>query len=142
MLQVAKLNFLIKKSTLDIYNPSNYYLLSKLSSKVLERSVSTQLIDYLIITDNIIDAFQSAHLHERCTKTHIHPWSYIRLPWLLTPYLPYSFFHLSSAFDTLNHQILSTSCLLEIGIHAQVHTWLISMIGNPLLILMAIYLRP
>ena len=36
---------------------------------------------------------------------------------------------LSSAFDTLNHRIISYR-LREIGIHGQVHNWLMSFISN------------
>ena len=36
---------------------------------------------------------------------------------------------LSSAFDTLNHMILSYR-LREIGIHGQVHNWLMSFVSN------------
>ena len=36
---------------------------------------------------------------------------------------------LSSAFDTLNHRILSHR-LREIGIHGQVHNWLMSFVSN------------
>ena len=35
----------------------------------------------------------------------------------------------SSAFDTLNHRILSYR-LREIGIHGQVHNWFMSFISN------------
>ena len=36
---------------------------------------------------------------------------------------------MSSAFDTLNHMILSYR-LREIGIHGQVHNWLMSFVSN------------
>ena len=64
---------LIKKSTIDISNPSNYRLISHIPSlsKLIERIVSTQLIDYLI-TNNIIDTFQGDTSMNVSLKHHLH----------------------------------------------------------------------
>ena len=130
---------ILKKHNLYSSKLSNYRHVSQVSSisKIIERIVSRQLIDY-IISNYIVDCFQSAYLPNRSTETAINI--------VLNDIILYmdnkaSYYlvllNLSSAFDTLNHSILSYR-LREIGIHGQVHNckccsaqpWLISFVSN------------
>ena len=116
-----------KKTTLNHSNLSSYRSISQLSSisKTMERIVSAQLIHY-ITTNSIIDKFQSAYLPHRSTESAL---NLIINDILLSLnnkspcYLV--LLDLSSAFDTLNHDILALR-LNEIGIHGQVHIWFLS----------------
>ena len=91
----------------------------------MERIVARQLIDY-IISNSIVDCFQSAYLPNRSTETALNIVfndSILSMDNKASCYLV--LLDLSSAFDTLNHMILSYR-LREIGIHGQVHNWLMS----------------
>ena len=95
----------------------------------MERIVARQLIDY-IITNSIVDCFQSAYLPKRSTKT---PLNIVFNDIILSMDNKASCYlvllDLSSAFDTLNHRILSYR-LRKIGINGQVHNWLMSFVYN------------
>ena len=115
---------IIKKTTLSHSNLSSYRPISLLSyfSKTLERIVSAQLIHY-ITTNSIIDKFQSAYLPHRSTESAMNLIINDLLMSLDNKAPCYLvLLDLSSAFDTLNHDILSLR-LNEIGIHGQVHSW-------------------
>ena len=92
--------------------------------------VARQLIDY-IISNYIVDCFQSAYLpNHNSTETAL---NIVINDIILSMDNKASCYvvllDLSSAFDTLNHRILSYR-LREIGIHGQVHNWLISFVSN------------
>ena len=94
----------------------------------MERIVSRQLIDY-IISNSIVDCFQSAYLPNRSTETALNNVFYdiiLSMDNKASCYLV--LLDLSSAFDQLNHRILSYR-LREIGIHGQVHSWLMSFVS-------------
>ena len=121
---------IIKQTTLSHSNLSSYRPISQLSSifKTLERFVSAQLIHY-ITTNSIIDKFQSAYLPHRSTESALNLIIndlLISLDNKAPCYLV--LLNLSSAFDTLNHDILSLR-LNEIGIHGQVHSWFMSFLS-------------
>ena len=101
-----------------------YRPISQLSSisKTPERVVSTQLINYIMPID-IVDKYQSAYLPHRSTE--------IALTFIINDILIYLcnkapcylvLLNLSSAFDTLDYNILSIG-LNEINIHGQIHSW-------------------
>ena len=116
-----------KKNTLNHSNLSSYRPISQLSSisKTLERIVSAQLIHY-ITTNSIIDKFKSAYLPHLSTESALH---IIINDLLLSLDNKAPCYHLlldlSSAFDTLNHDIIALR-LNQIGIHGQVHSWFMS----------------
>ena len=112
---------IIKKISLTTQTYRTFSQLSSIS-KTLETIVSTQLIHY-ITTNSIIDKFQNAYLLHRSTESAL---NLIINDLLLSlenkaPYY-LVLLELSSAFDTLNHDILALR-LNEIGIHGQVHRW-------------------
>ena len=122
---------IIKKSTLDSSILSNYRPISQLSSlsKTLERIVSKQLVHY-ITSNSIADPLQSAYLPNRGTETALNLIFndiILSLDKKMPCYL--ILLDLSSAFDTLDHTILSCR-LKEIGIHGQVHNWLMSFVTS------------
>ena len=98
-------------------------------SKTLERVASTQLINYLT-SNSIVDKYQSAYLPHRSTETALTSIIndiLISLDNKAPCYIV--LLDLSSAFDTLDHNILS-SRLNEIGIYGQVHSWFMSFVSS------------
>ena len=82
------------------------------------------------MSNSIADKFQSAYLPLRGTEralTKIIDDIAISIDSNSPTYL--ILLDLSSAFDTVNHAILSNR-LNSIGIHGQVHNWLMSFISN------------
>ena len=95
----------------------------------MEFIVARQLIDY-IISNSIVDCFQSAYLPNRSTETALNIlFNNIILSMDNKASCYLVILDLSSAFDTLNHRILSYR-LQEIGIHRQVNNWLMSFVYN------------
>ena len=130
-MKLAYITPILKKSSLDTSILSNYRPISQLStiSKVLERVVSSQLTSYLV-SNSIADKFQSAYLPLRGTDTALSKIINdiaISIDSNSPTYL--ILLDLSSAFDTVNHAILSNR-LNSIGIHGQVHNWLMSFVSN------------
>ena len=84
----------------------------------MERIVARQLI-YYIISNSIVDCFQRAYLSNRSTETAL---NIVFNDIILSMYNKAScnlvLLDLSTAFDTLNHRILSYS-QSEIGMHGQ-----------------------
>ena len=118
LMNYAYITPILKKHNLDSSILSNYRPVSQLSSisKTMERIVSRQLI-YYIISNSIVDCFQSAYLPNRSTETALNIVfnDIIRsMDNKASCYLV--LLDLSSAFDMLNHRILSYR-LREIGIH-------------------------
>ena len=95
----------------------------------MEHIVARQLIDY-IISNSIVDCFQSAYFPNRSTETALNiVFNDIILSMDNKASCYLVLLDLSTAFDTLNHRILSYR-LREIGIHGQVHNWLMSFVSN------------
>ena len=91
--------------------------------------MSTQLINY-ITSNAIVDKYQSAYLPHRSTETAltlIINDILISLDNKAPCYLV--LIDLSSAFNTLDHNILSIR-LNEIGIYGQVHSWFMSFVSS------------
>ena len=130
-MKYAYITPILKKHNLDSSILSNYRPISQLSSisKTMERIVARQLIDY-IISNSIVDCFQSAYLLNHSTETALNiVFNDIILSMDNKASCYLVLLDLSSAFDTLNHMILSYR-LREIGIHGQVHNWLMSFVSN------------
>ena len=89
--------------------------------------MSTQLINY-ITSNAIVDKYQSEYLPHRSTGTALTLIINDILISLISPcYLV--LLDLSSAFDTLDHNIHSIR-LNEIGIYGQVHSWFMSFVSS------------
>ena len=120
----------LKKTTLDQSNLSSYRQISHLSSisKTLERVVSTQLINY-ITSNAIVDKYQSAYLPYRSTETALTLIiNDIQISLDKGPCY-FVLIDLSTAFDTLDHNILSI-IPNEIGIYGQVHSWFMYFVSS------------
>ena len=100
---------------------SNYRSVSKLSSisKSKERIVARQLI-YYIISNSIVEYFQSAYLPNRSTETALNIMFNDIVLSIDKASCYLVLLDLPSAFDTLKHRILSYR-LREIDIHGQVY---------------------
>ena len=121
---------ILKTNNLDSSKLSNYRPVSQLSSiyKTMECIFARQLIDN-IIWNYIVYSFQSAYLPNRSTETALNIMFNDIIPSIDNKSSCYLvLLDLSSAIDTLNHMILSYR-LREIGIHGQVHDWLMSFIS-------------
>ena len=122
---------LLKKSNLDCSNLSNYRPISKLPmlSKIIEKVVSKQIREYLMIND-LYDDFQNAYRPGHSTETTL-----IKLTNDIIGYLDDSehaqllLLDLSAAFDSLDHNIL-ISRLRSIGFNGAALNWLISYLSN------------
>ena len=91
--------------------------------------MSTQLINY-IMPIYIVDKYQSAYLPHRSTEialTFIINDIFIYLGNKARCYLV--LLNLSSAFDTLDYNILSIG-LNEISIHGQIHSWFMYFVSS------------
>ena len=129
--KVAVITPILKKPNLDSLNPSHYRPISNLSihSKILEHTVSPQLISYLT-TNKIPNPFQSAYLPHKSTESALT---------LITSDILSNLnsnrgtilvlLDMSSAFDTLNHTLLIHR-LASIGISGTPLDWLTSYISN------------
>ena len=108
---------ILNKHNLNSSLLSSYRPVTQLSSisKTMERIVVRQLIDY-IISNYIVDCFQSAYLPNRSTETTL---NIVFNDIILSMYNKASCYlvllDLSSAFDTLNYRIFPYR-LREIGI--------------------------
>ena len=130
-MKYAYITPILKKHNLDSSKLSNYRTFSQLSSisKTMERIVARQLI-YYIISNYIMDCFQSAYLPNRSTETALNiVFNNIILYMDNKDSCYLVLLDLSSASDTLNHRSISYR-LHEICIHGQVHNWLMSFVFN------------
>ena len=91
--------------------------------------MSNQLINYIMPID-IVDKYQSAYLPHGSTE--------IALPFIINDIFIYLgnkvpcyliLLNLSSAFDTLDYNILSIG-LNEISIHGQIHSWFMYFVSS------------
>ena len=111
-------------------SPSNYRPISHpwLISKLLESINTTPAFSN--ISNNIIKPHNTAYLPFRNTKTVMNTIiNNIGLALDIGSNTFLVLFDLCSAFDTLNHDVLTTR-LYEIRIHDQVHAWFWSFISN------------
>ena len=118
---------LLKKSTLDNEQLSNYRRISNLSliSKMIERVVKTRLTDHLF-AHNLLNPHQSAYRRHHSTETsllYIHDHLVTDIGSQKLSCL--CILDLSAAFDTieLDHDILLTRLSSWFGIHGSVLNW-------------------
>ena len=123
---------LLKKSTLDNEQLSNYRPISRLSliSKIIERVVKSRLNDHLF-SHCLLNAHQSAYRRHHSTETsllytHDHLITAIGSQKLSRLCL----LDLSAAFDTIDHDILLTRLSSWLGIHGSVLNWLKSYLSS------------
>lgn len=116
---------LLKKSRLDPMNLNNFRPISKLLflSKVLEKVVADQLLPFLE-KHNIFDTFQSGFRKHHSTETTLLKVSSdIMMSADSGRYTVLVLLDLSSAFDTVNHQILLTRLRDLVGMSGPVLAW-------------------
>ena len=123
---------LLKKSTLDNEQLSNYRLISNLSliSKIIERVVKSRLTDHLC-SHNLLNPHQSAYRRHHSTETsllyiHDHLISAIGSQKLSCLCL----LDFSAAFDTIDHDILLTRLSSWFGIDGSVLNWFKSYLSS------------
>ena len=130
-LKYAIIKPILKKSSLDPDDLMNYRPISQLPiiSKIMERVVSRQLIFYLE-NNYLMEPYQSAYRKHYSTETALN---------IITDTLYKSLdsshcvqlllLDLSSAFDTLNHNILIER-IKELGIEGSSLSWLTSFLND------------
>ena len=121
---------LLKKSTLDKDELSNYHPISNLSviSKIIERVVKSRLIDHLTY-NKLLNPHQSAYCRHHSTETallYIHD----HLINAIGSQKVSCLFYISTAFDTIDHNILITRLSSWFGIHGSVLSWLKSYLSS------------
>ena len=116
---------MLKKSTLDKEELSNYRPISNLSliSKIMERVVKSRLTDHLT-SNSLLNSHQSAYCKHHSTKTallyiHDHLVSAIGSQKVSCLCL----LDLSAAFDTIDHDILIIRLSSWFGISGSVLSW-------------------
>jgi hypothetical protein len=122
----------LKKKTLDSDDFANYRPISNLSfiSKTLERIISNQLNDYLT-TNHLYAKMQSAYRKNHSTETAL-----IRVINDITIAIDNHqeailvLLDLSSAFDTIDHQILLERLQTHFGLTGKVLSWVKSYITD------------
>jgi len=119
ILKESVISPLLKKSTLDKYQLSNYRPISNLSliSTIIERIVKSRLTDHLT-SNKLLNPHQSAYCEQHSTETallyiHDHLIDAIGSQKLSCLCL----LDLSAAFDTIDHSILLTRLSSWFGIH-------------------------
>ena len=123
---------MIKKSSLDLDNLANYRSVSNLPflSKVIERIVVSQ-IDCYLMDNNLYPSKQSAYRRHHSTETVL-----LRLVNDITVALDNNLdvalilLDLSSAFDTVDHEILLKRLRLKFGFCGVVLQWIKSYLAN------------
>jgi len=116
---------LLKKSDLDTADARNYRPISNLSvlSKLLEKLVARQLIDYLSVNKLLPDR-QSAYRAFRSTETVIAGlMSDILLALDAGDIAALALLDLSAAFDTVDHTILIQRLRTSFGLNDAVLSW-------------------
>jgi len=126
------MSFLLKKSTLDKDELSNYRPISNLSviSKIIQRVVKSRLIDHLT-SSKLLNPHQSAYCKHHSTVTalryiHRHLINAIGSQKISCLCL----LDLSAAFDTIDHNILTTRLSSWFGIHGSVLSWFKSYLSS------------
>ena len=123
---------MIKKSSLDLDNLANYRPVSKLPflSKVIERIVVSQ-IDCYLMDNNLYPSKQSAYRCQNSTET-----VFLRLVNDIAVALDNNldvaliFLDLSSAFETVDHEVLLKSLRLKFGFCGVVLQWIKCYLAN------------
>ena len=112
---------IIKKSSFDPYELNHYRPISNLYifSKTLERIVSTQLTTYLS-TNNILNKYQSAFCPDKSCETTITSLTSNILSTLDKLGTLVVLLDLSTAFDTLNHSILTWDYAILLAITSSI----------------------
>ena len=129
-MKLAHITPIIKNSSRDKSNLSNYHPISNLSfiSKTLERVIAAQLNNYLI-NNNILNKFQSAYTNNKNTETAL---THILNNILLYPTKYCSsivLLDLTAAFDTIDHNIMIRQ-LQCIGLSSTALEWFISYLDS------------
>ena len=130
-LKYAIIKPILKKSYLDPDVLTNYRPISQLPilSKIMERVVSRQLINYLE-NNNQLDYFQSAYRKSFSTETALtHITDLIQNSLDSSHCVQLLLIDLSSSFDMLNHSILINR-IIELGIEGSPLKWLMSFITD------------
>jgi len=132
ILKESVISPLLKKSTLDKNQLSNYRPISNLSliSKIIERVVKSRLTDHLTY-NKLLNPQQSAYCKHHSTETallyiHDHLINTIGSQKLSCLCL----LDLSAAFDTIDHSILLTRLSSWFGIHGSVFNWFKSYLSS------------
>ena len=125
ILKESVISPLLKKSTLDKDELSNYRLISNLSviSKIIERVVKFRLIDHLT-SSKLLNPHQSAYCKHHSTETallYIHDHLINATGSQKVSCL--CLLDLSAAFDTIDHNILITRLSSWFGINGSVLSW-------------------
>ena len=123
---------LLKKSTLDKEQLSNYRPISNLSllSKIIGRVVKSRLMDHLT-SNNLLNPHQSAYCKHHSTETallYIHDYLISAIKARKVSCL--CLLNLSAAFDTIDHNILITRLSSWFGIHGSVLDWFKSYLSS------------
>ena len=124
-LKYAIIKPILKKSSLDPDDLMNYRPISQLPiiSKIMERVVSRQLIFYLE-NNYLMEPYQSAYRIHYSTETALNIITDTLYISLDSSHCAQLFLlDLSSAFDTLNHNILIER-IKELGIEGSYLSWL------------------
>ena len=96
--------------------------------------MSTQNINYSK-SNAIVDKYQSAYLPHRSTETVLRNRKFTFIIYDILIYLDNNascylvLLYLSSAFDTLDHNIISIG-LNDIGIHGHIHSWFMYFVSS------------
>jgi hypothetical protein len=123
---------LIKKSDLDAADVKSYRPISNLSvsSKLLERLVAKQLIDYLK-QNNMLPSLQSAYRSGHSTETAVlKVLSDILLAVDSGDLSALALLDLSAAFDTVDHHILLKRLQISFGLSGSVLAWFRSYLSD------------
>jgi hypothetical protein len=130
--KAAHITPLLKKTDLDPADVKSYRPISNLSvlSKLLERLVARQLLDYLT-AENLLPELQSAYRANHSTETAVLK--------VLTDILRavddgdfavLTLLDLSAAFDTVDHGTLLERLRVTYGLNGNVINWLTSYLGG------------
>ena len=123
---------LLKKSSLDIDNLTNYRPVSNLPflSKVLEKVVSSRLLDYKV-SNNLIESHQSAYRAGHSTETALISVQNDILREIDSgKCVMLCLLDLSAAFDTVSHSLLISQLKNSFGIGGSAIQWLQSYLEN------------
>jgi len=130
--KTAYITPLLKKSGLDPADVKSYRPISNLSvlSKLLERLVARQLIDYLTAF-NLLPDLQSAYRSHHSTETAVLKVLGDILRAVDSGDLTLlTLLDLSAAFDTVDHETLLHRLSVSYGLGATAHGWFASYLGG------------
>src|SRR5664279_4460440 len=123
---------MLKKINLDPADVKSYRPISNLSvlSKLLERLVARQLLDYLTVS-KLLPNLQSAYRAYHSTETAVlKVLSDILLAVDGGDLAVLTLLDLSAAFDTVNHDTLLRRLRISYGLHSSCHSWFASYLEN------------